>query len=220
MFLSMVCAPNDVGAPLAREMFAQRFNVAGSRARDRMYLVRSVGLEHLSESDRLRRALLAHFARPFQDEEGRVEDPRDLCRSFFERELYDWLVRARYRVTPQVRVGGYRIDLVVEGRNDARLAVQCDGDEHGGPESWAEEVRRQRVLERAGWRFWRCFAASFVRRRETVLADLTAALSACGIEPDGLQGARPLVLTEQRRVRMGPAPVQETAVLSASAAVR
>ena len=57
MFLSMVSAPNDVGAPLSREMFAQRFNVAASRARDRMYLVRSVGLEHLSESDRLRRGL-------------------------------------------------------------------------------------------------------------------------------------------------------------------
>ena len=37
MFLSMVSAPNEVGAPLSRDMFAQRFNVAASRARDRMY---------------------------------------------------------------------------------------------------------------------------------------------------------------------------------------
>jgi very-short-patch-repair endonuclease len=117
--------------------------------------------------------------------------------------LYDWLVRRSYRVTPQVRVGGYRIDLVVEGTNDARLAVECDGDKHGGPESWAEEVRRQRVLERAGWDFWRCFAASFVRRREEVLADLTAALAARGIQPIAAAGAQPLVLVELRRVRMG-----------------
>ena len=47
MFLSMVSAPNDFGAPLSRDAFAQRFNVAASRARDRMYLVRSVKLEHL-----------------------------------------------------------------------------------------------------------------------------------------------------------------------------
>ncbi|MEO8164380.1 MAG: DEAD/DEAH box helicase, partial [Betaproteobacteria bacterium] len=39
MYLSMVCAPNDVGAPLSRDIFAQRFNVAASRARDRMILV-------------------------------------------------------------------------------------------------------------------------------------------------------------------------------------
>src|SRR5450756_1373483 len=48
MFLSMVSAPNEVGAPLSRDTFAQRFNVAASRARDRMYLVRSVALEHRS----------------------------------------------------------------------------------------------------------------------------------------------------------------------------
>jgi very-short-patch-repair endonuclease len=207
MFLSMVSAPNDVGAPLSREMFAQRFNVAASRARDRMYLVRSLGLEHLSDSDRLRRSLIMHFSRPFLEEEGRVDDPRKLCGSPFERELYDWLVHRGYRVTPQVRVGGYRIDLVVEGANDARLAVECDGDKHGGPESWAEEVRRQRVLERAGWEFWRCFAASFVRHREAVLADLSAALAARGIQPLASGGAQPLVLVELRRVRIGaPAP--------------
>src|SRR5581483_11589215 len=40
MYLSMVSAPNDVGAPLSRDTFAQRFNVAASRARDRMVLVR------------------------------------------------------------------------------------------------------------------------------------------------------------------------------------
>ena len=64
MFLSMVAAPNEVGAPLSRDTFAQRFNVAASRARDRMYLVRSVTLEHLSPADRLRRSLIAHFATP------------------------------------------------------------------------------------------------------------------------------------------------------------
>lgn len=44
---------------------------------------------------------------------------------------------------------------------------------------------RQRVLERAGWTFWRCFASSFVRRRETVIADLLHTLQSLGIEPLG-----------------------------------
>ena len=216
MFLSMVSAPNDVGAPLSREMFAQRFNVAASRARDRMYLVRSVGLEHLSDSDRLRRGLIMHFARPFLEEEARLDDPRKLCASPFERELYDWLVGRGYRVTPQVRVGAYRIDLVVEGANDARLAIECDGDKHGGPERWAEDMRRQRVLERAGWEFWRCFAATFVRRREAVLADLSAALAARGILPIAAAGPQPAVLVELRRVHASAAvPKPEAIPLSA-----
>ena len=201
MFLSLVSAPNDVGAPLSRDIFAQRFNVAASRARDRMYLVRSVDLEHLSPADRLRRSLIAHFARPFQSEEPRVQEARDACESSFERALFDWLTQQGYRVTPQVRVGGYRIDLVVEGASDARLAVECDGDKHQGPEKWAEDVRRQRVLERAGWVFWRCFASAFLRRREAVLKDLSSALSAQGVGPLGTQAMLPRLHTQQRRMR-------------------
>ena len=183
MFLSLVSAPNNVGAPLSRDIFAQRFNVAASRARDRMYLVRSVNLSHLAEGDRLRRGLIAHFAKPSPAEDARPKDLRDLCDSPFERALYDWLTHEGYAVTPQVRVGSYRIDLVVEGSNDTRLAVECDGDRSHGPDKWADDVQRQRVLERAGWVFWRCFAAAFVRRREAVLRDLAATLAAQGIEP-------------------------------------
>ena len=201
IFLSLVCAPNDVGAPLSRDIFAQRFNVAASRARDRMYLVRSVDLAHLSEADRLRRGLIGHFVRPFPQEQMRPADPRALCESPFERELYDWLLQQGYRVTPQVRVGAYSVDLVVEGDNDARLAIECDGDRHQGPEQWAYEIRRQRVLERAGWTFWRCFAATFVRRRADVLEDLRYALAANGIEPMGAQAAPMQAHTQMRRVK-------------------
>ncbi|HWA14440.1 MAG TPA: AAA domain-containing protein, partial [Burkholderiales bacterium] len=160
MFLSMVCAPNDVGAPLSREAFAQRFNVAGSRARDRMVLVRSVDLHHLPESDRLRRALILHFQRPFGEEPARVPDLRQVCESQLERDLFEWLNGEGYRVTPQVAVGAYRIDLVVEGADDARLAIECDGDKGQGPAQWVEDMRRQRALERVGWVFWRCFATA------------------------------------------------------------
>jgi superfamily I DNA and/or RNA helicase len=62
MFLSMVAAPNYLGTALSRDTFAQRFNVAASRARDRMYLVRSVELDQLSDKDILRRSLIAHFS--------------------------------------------------------------------------------------------------------------------------------------------------------------
>lgn len=203
MFLTMVCAPNDIGAPLARDSFAQRFNVAASRARDRMYLVRSVQLHDLPESDRLRRRLIEHFAAPFPlqgQDEGRAGQ-RAACESPLEREIYDWLSGAGYRVTPQVRVGAYRIDLVVDGANQARLAIECDGDKHHGPDKWGADVRRQRVLERAGWTFWRCFASTFVRRREAALADLARTLEALDIRPDQQAAIEPPPLSVLRRVR-------------------
>jgi len=201
MYLSMVSAPNEVGAPLSRDTFAQRFNVAASRARDRMILVRSVELHHLSESDRLRRGLITHFARPFSEDPIRVTDLREVCESPLERELFDWLNGEGYQVTPQVAVGAYRVDLVVEGRDDARLAVECDGDKSHGPQQWIEDMRRQRSLERVGWVFWRCFASALRRRREAVLEDLRQALSAQGIEPIGRGGWGRRRVTETKRVR-------------------
>jgi len=201
MFLSMVVAPNERPAALSRDTFNHRFNVAASRAQDRMYLVRSVELSDLSQADRLRRSLIEHFASPFGQDETRVENLRLLCESPFEREMYDSLIERGYRVTPQVKVGEYRIDLVVEGHNDARLAVECDGDRYHGPDKWATDLARQRVLERAGWVFWRCFASTYVRRRGPVLADLESTLVECGVEPIGAESAPRSVHTEHRRVR-------------------
>ena len=210
MFLSMVSAPNDVGAPLSRDTFAQRFNVAASRARDRMYLVRSVGLEHLSEADRLRRSLIGHFAAPFARDEGRVEDLRTLCESPFEREMYDELTQRGYWVTPQVRVGSRRIDMVVEGDNDARLAVECDGDKYHGTDKWADDMQRERELRRAGWGpFWRCFASAFIRRRQGVLDDLLKTLAERSIEPTGAKGAPRSVHVEYRVVSSAKEPASQ-----------
>src|SRR5690606_24651753 len=131
-------------------------------------------LEDLSPNDVLRRRLIEHFRAPFAQNEEEATDLRSRCESPFEREVFDELVQRGYRVIPQVRVGSYRIDMVVEGENDARLAVECDGDRYHGPDQWDHDIRRQRVLERAGWTFWRCFASHFVLHRADGVADLLA----------------------------------------------
>ena len=181
MFLSMVVSGRAQASSL--EMYRQRYNVAASRARDRMYLVRSITLEELSPADKLRASLIKHFQAPYTQNEEEVADLRQLCESPFEREVFDALIERGYRVQPQVKVGSYRIDLAVEGEKDARLAVECDGDRYHGPDQWDHDMRRQRVLERAGWQFWRCFASNFVLHRDAMLADLVASLQRLGIEP-------------------------------------
>ncbi|MFO1320932.1 MAG: AAA family ATPase [Burkholderiales bacterium] len=198
MFLSMVVAPNAVGGPLSRDTFAQRFNVAASRARDRMVLVRSVMLRELPDSDRLRFGLIAHFHEPFGRPAAAPASPRERCESPLERSLYDWLHGRGYRVTPRVPVGTCIIDLVVEGANDTRLAIECDGDRSLDASHWITDVARQRVLERAGWTFHRCFATRFVLQRERVLAELEAALASHGIRPLGTHEDVSSALTEHR----------------------
>jgi very-short-patch-repair endonuclease len=199
MFLSMVVSPRGAHAQ-TRESIAQRFNVAASRARDRMYLVRSIELDQLSLTDKLRKNLISHFATPYMQDEQRVEDLRLRCESDFEREMYDVLIERGYRVIPQVKVGEYRIDMVVEGNNDTRLAIECDGDQYHGADRWEYDMHRQRILERVGWPFWRCFASTFVKNRKDVIEDLIASLTERGIDPIGSDTAPRSLHTEQRRV--------------------
>lgn len=190
MFMSMVVSnDNDTPPhPITRETFSQRFNVAASRARDRMYMVRSLSVDDLSPKDELRRGILEHFTNPYRKDEIRVENLRELCESPFETEIYDILTDKGYHVTPQIKVGAFRIDLVVEGDSDSRLAIECDGDQYHSFDRWEHDIRRQRVLERAGWKFWRCFASTFVMKRQEVIADLVATLNELSIYPNNSTG--------------------------------
>jgi very-short-patch-repair endonuclease len=98
------------------------------------------------------------------------------CDSQFERDvLARILARGYRRVLVQHRVGGYRIDLVVEGP-ESRLAVECDGDFWHGPERWDADRARQAVLERAGWTFCRIRGSSFYRDPDAALQPLWARL--------------------------------------------
>jgi len=100
---------------------------------------------------------------------------------------------------------GFKIDLVVEGAGDRRLAIECDGDQYHGPERWADDMSRQRVLERVGWRFWRCWASSFTVDPDGCMADLFRMLDANGIQPAPAEYL-PERYTEQRVIDMKPGP--------------
>jgi len=213
MFVSLVAEKQD--SPLSGTAYEQRFNVAASRARDRMILVRSVELDDLRQSDKLRRALLEHFRVPFPSEGPSVTSRRERCESDFEFAMFDMLVARGFRLDTQVLVGRSRIDLVVEGENDRRLAIECDGDRYHGPDKWSEDMMRQRTLERAGWEVWRCFASRFVRARDGVLNELLMLLNERGIEPVGVSEGWISRHTEQRRWRTPAADAIERNVAEA-----
>src|SRR5262245_18086646 len=182
IFLSMVADPANRTA-LTTLRYEQRLNVAVSRARDRVVLVRSLRQHDLNPSD-LKARLIAHFEEPMQLATDVTSKGLDACESRFERDVMQRLLDRGYRVQPQVGPFGFRIDLVVEGANGRRLAIECDGDRFHGPEQCREDMHRQRVLERAGWQFWRCFASSFYRDADLVTVDLFDTLSRLGIEPE------------------------------------
>jgi very-short-patch-repair endonuclease len=183
VFLSMVADSAKKQSQTATH-FEQRFNVAMSRARDRLYVVRSVREEELNPKD-LKANVIRHLREPMKGLARASGDLAALCDSDFEREILGRLQKRGYHVTPQVGAMGYSIDMVVEGRGDQRLAIECDGDKYHGPERWSDDMTRQRVLERVGWRFWRCWSSSFTIDPDGCMADLFATLDRHGIHPDG-----------------------------------
>jgi very-short-patch-repair endonuclease len=197
VFLSMVADPSNRYAQTA-EQYAQRFNVALSRARDRMYLVRSVELDVLNPKD-LKARVIQHFRDPMPVCALRTSNLIELCQSGFERDLFTRLTERGYKVAPQVGSEGFFIDLVVEGDGGRRLAIECDGDHYHGPERWADDMRRQRILERVGWTFWRCFGSDYTINTDDVLADLLTTLERMEIRPIGGQ-TEPYRYTEHRVV--------------------
>ena len=181
VFLSLVeCANTSISKTALQ--FQQRFNVAVSRARDRAYLYRSVALEQLNPND-LKAKLIRHFDEPTLVQGIPGNDLSSLCESAFEREVYGRLRDIGYRVTPQVSVGPFSIDLVVEGDNDSRLAIELDGDRYHGPDTWADDLSRQRILERVGWTFWRCWGSSFRLDPDGCMDDLISVLDDLHISP-------------------------------------
>lgn len=73
-------------------------------------------------------------------------------------------------------MGHYRIDLVVES-SGGRLAVECDGDRFHSIENVADDMARQAVLERVGWRFVRIRGSQFFRDPELAMKPVFERLS-------------------------------------------
>lgn len=192
IFLSMVATvePDHRAAPLTADRYRQRFNVAASRAQDQMWLFHSVELNQLRNEQDMRHQLLRYC----QDEvaqartvskrpELAVEDIRqEPFASLFEQRVHNELVRAGFDVRPKVEVLNYRLDLVVHG-GSRNLALECDGDRWEGPDVFANDLARQRELERCGWVFHRVRESAFVRNPPAEIARLSEALAERGISP-------------------------------------
>jgi very-short-patch-repair endonuclease len=182
VFLSVVDT-SDGGVLRLREepMFKQRFNVAASRSRDQMWVVHSIDpRSHLKPGD-LRRRLIEYAEDPYRVLKA-LESVGTATESPFETDVASRLVRLGYKVVPQWRVGHYRIDLVIEG-DGKRIAIECDGDKYHPIEKLADDMARQAVLERLGWRFIRIRGSQFFRDPEGAMAMVLAKIRAAGIEP-------------------------------------
>lgn len=181
IFLSLVTAHNHNRSALVKPEDERRFNVAVSRAKEQIWLFHSVQLDDLSNTNDLRYKLLDHFKNynsyqpifntPIERRMGTQPEPFD---SWFEVDVYNDIVRKQISVIPQYEVakGRYRIDLVALLPDGTKIAIECDGDKWHGPEQHQNDIMRQKVLERCGWKFFRVRGYEYYTDREKALEPL------------------------------------------------
>jgi len=188
IFLSLV---DSVGEENVEEFLAKkgegaygatkkRFNVAASRAKDQLWVVHSMDPDVNLKPGDIRRELISFarnprlFLKASEEQSGKTE-------SIFEKLVLKDLADNGYRVFSQWTVGYYRIDMIVIGENE-RLAIECDGDRYHGSDKRDQDLERQAVLERLGWKFARIRGTSFFRDPKSAMGPVYEKLERLGIE--------------------------------------
>jgi AAA domain len=192
VFLSMVCSPGSVPTQ-NRLMHAQRMNVALSRARDRMVLVRSIDAHHIPNNEDIKLPVIEFFetvtkldsrATAAQEEENAVERKIDSTSLSFRvraEALLEKLLKDRgFNVRNMGVVWNNALCVEHEGSNSrAGLCVENAGE---SKEEWVRAVTQQRSIERVGWKCLRVDGLSLLSDHHSTMTKVLEFLAAAGVE--------------------------------------
>lgn len=139
-----------------REHIQGMLNVAFTRAREGMIIFHSAAIDEfgMASGKGAIREWLEHCERASSQTPSSPTDQAAYTQSEFEAEVLQALSAKNISTISQFPACGFYIDIVAT-QNDKRIAIECDGeayhlDEHGRLKQ--EDVLRQEILERAGWR--------------------------------------------------------------------
>jgi len=170
--------------PINQEGGHRRLNVAVSRAKRSFTLIRSIRPDQItSETDgaRLLRRYIEFAMNPEKAFESEIDDdPARETESPFEESVCRALENRGFKVSKQVGVFGYRIDLAIRSEDDARfdLGIECDGATyHSAPAARDRDWLRQEVLEGLGWRIHRIWSTDWIKDPEGQVEVVESALN-------------------------------------------
>lgn len=188
IFLSVVDSGDGTG-PIHLQNFGaddavrKRYNVAASRARDQLWVVHSLDSAIDLKAGDIRKTLIDYAANPHSDELKRAEVEEN-AESPFETAVASALVSRGYHLVQQWKVGAYRLDMVAVC-DKKTVAIECDGERwHSGEAKLREDMERQTILERLGWRFIRIRGSEYYRYPEATIDRVIRELNNYGINPE------------------------------------
>jgi len=190
VFLSMVCSPGNF-VTQNQLMHAQRMNVALSRARDRMVLVRSIDSNHIPNEQDIKFAVLDFFERgTSRDEETKREDQVERLPVSTFRFKVESMLRNNLR---ELGFSTYSMGVVWDSAicvesaidNGCRAAICVEGSGES-LEEWTAMLHQQKSIERVGWKCHRVDALSFLTDPHRVQTTVEEWLISIGVQPKGL----------------------------------
>jgi very-short-patch-repair endonuclease/KaiC/GvpD/RAD55 family RecA-like ATPase len=168
----------------ATEEYMRIFNVAASRAKEKSVVIHSIHPDAVGimNHDCYRKKLIDYYSN-IQNQTNKPTSTKNLqsllnktdansgdfeksvCKLLYNNGFGDYLY-------PQFEVGKYCIDfgLII---NNKKIAIECDGfTYHSGIVKIQEDINRQLILERAGWRFFRIQSTDWFYKNSKVSSDL------------------------------------------------
>jgi superfamily I DNA and/or RNA helicase/very-short-patch-repair endonuclease len=123
-----------------------------------------------NQNDKEKEEILSYIRQKINQTRTANNSNIGLTESPFEEEVYQVLV-AEFgveKVIPQMKCGGFRIDLVVKspitGKN---IAIECDGAAYHSSElNWHHDIYRQRQLEKQGFVFHRIWSTNWFKNMD------------------------------------------------------
>lgn len=198
IFLSLVDS-NEGEGPMSMmgfgpgDAYRKRYNVAASRAKDQLWIVDSIDPANDLKSGDIRKGLIDYSLNP-NLYEVEAEKIKQQSESPFEEGVANALALRGYHIEQQIPVGAYRLDIVVFcGKK--KVVIECDGEKwHSGEEKIREDMERQTILERIGWRFIRIRGSEYFRNPEKTIERVIKELNDLGIEPEEAEA----IIAEER----------------------
>jgi len=165
-------------------------NVALSRAKKQLILVRSVNADDLNAGDH-RKMLLTYYGTASSNGiTPTLEHHLSRCNSPFEKDVVRRLYALGYtfEVNEEVREGSigwrhYRVDLAFTNDDGQRIGLELDGERYHPVEQFEADWHRQKRLEKAGWTIIRLSGRRYYRNPDTAITHLQEKLRDAKVTP-------------------------------------
>ncbi|RYZ17087.1 MAG: DUF559 domain-containing protein [Sphingobacteriales bacterium] len=151
----------------------------GNKGRGILYAYLAYANAVSTQNEESRNGLLQLLSQHCSDKNQNSAEYDIGSESTFEDEVYARLVQhlGAERVSQQYKVGGFRIDIVINSKRTGKplIAIECDGAKyHSSPEAYAWDAFRQQQLESYGFIFYRIWSTKWWDGAEQALAELLA----------------------------------------------